>query len=70
MPKFDDHILESKRYQEFRQGEQESLIRALAKQNGYTYVDLHGISINPAALVLVPEEEAGSWRSGIWKTKS
>jgi len=58
MPKFDDHILESKRYQEFRQGEAENLIRALAKQNGYTYVDLHGISINPAALVLVSEEEA------------
>ncbi len=58
MQKFDDHILESKRYQEFRQGEEENLIRALAKQNGYTYVDLHGISINPAALVLLSEEEA------------
>lgn len=60
MPKFDDHILESKRYQEFRQGEEENLIRALAKQNSYTYVDLHGISINPAALILLSEEEARS----------
>lgn len=58
MQKFDDHILESKRFQEFRQGEVENLIRALAKQNGYTYVDLHGISINPSALILLSEDEA------------
>lgn len=58
MPKFDDHIIQSKRYQEFRQSEVESLIRSLAKQHGYTYVDLHGISINPAALTLLTEEEA------------
>ncbi len=63
MPKFDEHVLESKRYQEFRQGEEENLIRALSKQHGYTYVDLHGISIDPEALVLIPESlarEAGA----------
>jgi type IV pilus assembly protein PilB len=54
-PKFDERILESKRYREFRQGEQENLIRSLGKQYGYTYVNLRGISINPEALVLVPE---------------
>lgn len=58
MPKFDEHILESKRYQEFRQGEEENLIRSLSKQHGYTYVDLHGISIDPEALVLIEENRA------------
>lgn len=58
VPKFDEHILESKRYQEFRQGEEENLIRALSKQHGYTYVNLHGISIDPAALILIPEDKA------------
>ncbi len=58
MPKFDEHILESKRYQEFRRGEEENLIRALSKQHGYTYVNLRGISINPEALILIPESTA------------
>lgn len=57
-PKFDEHVLESKKYQEFRQGEEENLIRTMAKQYGYTYVNLNGVSINPAALVLIPEESA------------
>lgn len=60
MPKFDEHILESKRYQELRAGEEENLVRSLSKQYGYTYVNLQGVSINPAALVLIPEEEAHS----------
>lgn len=58
MPKFDEHVLESKRYREFRQGEEENLVRSLSKQYGYTYVDLHGVSINPEALMLVPETAA------------
>lgn len=58
MLKFDDHILESKRYQELRAGEEENLVRSLSKQYGYTYVNLQGVSINPAALVLIPEGEA------------
>lgn len=58
MPKFDEHILESKRYQELRAGEEENLVRSLSKQYGYTYVNLQGVSINPAALVLIPEEVA------------
>jgi type IV pilus assembly protein PilB len=57
-PKFDERILESKRYREFRQGEQENLIRSLSKQYGYTYVNLRGISINPEALILVEETVA------------
>lgn len=58
MPKFDEHILESKRYQELRAGEEENLVRSLSKQYGYTYVNLQGVSINPAALILISEETA------------
>ncbi len=58
MPKFDDHILESKRFKEHRQSEEENLIRSLGKQYGLPYVNLQGVSINPEALVLISEEEA------------
>ncbi|MEX2341093.1 MAG: GspE/PulE family protein [Candidatus Paceibacterota bacterium] len=60
MPKFDEHILNSKRYQELRATEEEDLVRSLSKQYGYTYVNLRGVSINPAALVLISEEAARS----------
>lgn len=58
MPKFDEHILHSEKYQAFRQGEEESLIDSLAKQYGYTYINLRGIAINPRALNTVPETTA------------
>lgn len=58
MPKFDEHILESKRYLEHRLAEEENLIRSLAKQYGLPYVNLQGVSINPEALVLLSEAEA------------
>ena len=57
-PKFDEHILHSEKYQAFREGEEESLISSLAKQYGYTYINLRGISINPKALMIIPEAEA------------
>ncbi len=58
MVKFDEHVLESKRFKEFRQSEEESLVRSLAKQAGYTYINLHGVSINPTALIVIPETRA------------
>lgn len=58
MVKFDEHILESKRYAELRKNEEENLVRALSKQYGYTYVNLNGVSINPEALILVSESTA------------
>lgn len=58
MRKFDEHVLEGRRYQEFRESEEESLIKALAGQQGYSYVNLRGVSINPAALTLITEERA------------
>ncbi len=57
-PKFDDHILESKQYLEYRQTEEENLIQALGRQHGLPYVNLRGVSINPEALMLITEDEA------------
>ena len=58
MPKFDESILKSKKFQTLRQNEEESLIRSLSKQYGYPYVNLRGISINPKALLIIPEDTA------------
>src|SRR3989344_4302224 len=58
MLKFDEHVLEGRRYQECRQSEEESLVKALAGKQGYTYVNLRGISINPSALSLLSEDRA------------
>ncbi len=58
MPKFDEHLLNNDKFQEFRQGGEESLVASLAKQYGYSYINLQGVSINPDALATVPEEEA------------
>ena len=58
MPKFDEHVLTSKKFQAFRESEEESLIRSLANQYGYPYINLVGTAINPKALLLIPEETA------------
>jgi len=58
MPKFDDSVINSKKFAELRLGEEESLVKALAKQYGYTYINLSGVSINPSALLLISEEKA------------
>jgi type II secretory ATPase GspE/PulE/Tfp pilus assembly ATPase PilB-like protein len=57
MPQFDD-TFEGEHLEEIRRKEEENLIRALAVQNGYEYIDLRGITINPTALFLMPEEDA------------
>lgn len=58
MPKFDEHVLESEKFQTLQRGEEETLIQSLAKQYGYTYINLKGITINPRALLVIPEAEA------------
>ncbi len=57
MPQFDDTFAEG-RMDEIRRKEEEHLISALASQNGYGYIDLRGVTINPSALLIIPEEEA------------
>lgn len=57
MPKFDDTFT-SDRMGEIRREEEGHLIAALAQQGGYGYIDLRGVTINPAALLIITEEEA------------
>jgi len=46
------------RIEELRRGEEEKLIQALAPQYGFEYINLQGYTINPEAVVLVPEKIA------------
>lgn len=48
------------RMAELRRKEEESLIRELAAKYGVQYVDLRGITINPEAILLIPEDTARS----------
>ncbi len=57
MQQFDDTFT-SERMGEIRREEEGHLIAALANQGGYGYIDLRGVTINPAALLIISEEEA------------
>lgn len=57
MPQF-DNSLDGERLAEIRRKEEENLIKSLAVQYGYSYVDLRGVTINPDALKLIPEDTA------------
>ncbi len=57
MPQFDD-TFSGERLEEIRRKEEEHLIKALALQSGFEYIDLRGITINPTALFLLTLEEA------------
>ena len=57
MPQFDD-TFSGERLDEIRRKEEEHLIKALAVQSGFEYIDLRGITINPTALFLMSEEDA------------
>ncbi len=57
MPQF-DNSLDGERLAEIRRKEEENLIKSLAVQYGYSYVDLRGVTINPDALRLIPENTA------------
>lgn len=57
MPNFHDEDTQ-KRLQELRKQGEESLIQTLASQYGLTYIDLHGVTINPEALGKITESDA------------
>lgn len=57
MPQFDDTFSKEK-MDEMKAKEEESLIRALSIRYGHQYVNLRGVTINPDALWLVPEDVA------------
>ncbi|MEL6804819.1 MAG: hypothetical protein AAFO91_13675, partial [Bacteroidota bacterium] len=58
MRDFDDRFFETEKLAVLRQNEEESLIQSLSGQYGYRYINLRGVAVNPAALMLVTEEEA------------
>ncbi len=57
MIEFDDKSTNSK-VDDLRRSEEEKLIQALAPQYGFDYINLHGYTINPEALALLPEKKA------------
>lgn len=58
MPNFDDRFFEDKKLLAMREQEEESLLKSLALQYGYQYVNLRGITINPEALLTIKETTA------------
>ena len=58
MPRFDDRLSTNKRLIGLRAQEEENLASELARQYGLQYIDLRGITINPEALLAVPEAAA------------
>ena len=57
MKKFDDSGLRTQ-MTDLRQREEENLMQSLAVQYGYEYINLRGYTINPEALIKVPEAQA------------
>ncbi|MFT7507641.1 MAG: type II secretory ATPase GspE/PulE/Tfp pilus assembly ATPase PilB-like protein [Acidimicrobiales bacterium] len=57
MKQFDD-TFDAARMDEIRRKEEDNLIKSLAIQYGYDHIDLRGATIDPAAIKLVPEQEA------------
>ncbi len=67
MTKFDDTY--NKEYMDdIRRKEEDRLIKALASQYGYQYIDLRGITLNPDAIKLLSEEEARAGNMIIFET--
>lgn len=57
MLNFDDSNASFK-IDELRREEEEKLVQAMAPQYGLEYINLHGYTINPEAVGLIPEEKA------------
>ncbi|MEZ4200480.1 MAG: ATPase, T2SS/T4P/T4SS family [Candidatus Paceibacterota bacterium] len=68
MPKFDDRFFEDKRLTALRQNEEESLLKSLANQYGHRYINLHGVTINPEALLVIDETVAREARVVAFET--
>jgi type IV pilus assembly protein PilB len=58
MPQFDDRLSRNKRILGLREREEEQLLAALAAKQGLPYIDLAGVTINPEALITIPEATA------------
>lgn len=59
MPEFTDDTTNAQ-IAELRKRGEEKLMQSLAPQYGYEYIDLHGYTINPEAMMKIPENDARS----------
>ncbi|MCA9354083.1 MAG: type II/IV secretion system protein [Candidatus Kaiserbacteria bacterium] len=57
MNQFDDSLTNT-RIADLHAQEEERLVQATAPRLGFEYINLHGYTINPEALVIIPEEKA------------
>ncbi len=57
MTQFNDKLLKAN-LSDLRKREEEKLVQALAPQYGFEYINLNGVTINPEALLLIPETKA------------
>jgi type IV pilus assembly protein PilB len=57
MPEFKDDLVNA-RLNELRRSEEEKVVQTLAPQLGVEYINLHGYTINPEAVGLIPEKTA------------
>ena len=57
MAQFDD-TFNQERLAEIRREEEESLIKSLSLQYGIPYIDLRGVTLDPDAIKLLPEQTA------------
>ena len=57
MIQFNDQFTNT-RVEVLRREEEEKLIQALAPQYGFEYINLHGYTINPEAIAIIPEAKA------------
>ena len=67
MTQFDDRFSGGK-MEEIRRKEEESLIKALAVQHGLSFIDLRGITLNPDAIIILPEQEAKGGNMLVFET--
>mgnify|MGYP001321787716 CR=1 FL=1 len=59
MVTFNDKVINN-RLDDLRRQEEEKLVQALAPQYGLEYINLHGYTINPEAVGLIPEVKANA----------
>ena len=58
MREFDDRFFSGATHTNIRLEEEERLMKSLAPQYGYPYINLNGIAISPKALMIITEEDA------------
>jgi type II secretory ATPase GspE/PulE/Tfp pilus assembly ATPase PilB-like protein len=68
MVQFNDKFVNS-RSSELRRHEEEKLMADLAPRFGLPYIDLHGYTINPEAVILYPENKARAARLIVFEVK-